>query len=54
MTDNIRLPDELGQQLRAARLAAGLSKTDLALKAGKMREVVYRLKSGDDSVHRCR
>ena len=38
MTDNIRLPDELGRQLRARREALGLSKSALAEKAGKVRE----------------
>jgi HTH-type transcriptional regulator/antitoxin HipB len=49
MADIIRLPDELGQQLQARREALGLSKTELARKAGKVREVVYRLEAGEDS-----
>ncbi len=49
MTDMIRLPDELGAQIRQRRQALGLSKTDLAQRAGKVREVVYRLEAGDDS-----
>lgn len=49
MTDNIRLPDELGQQLRARREALGLSKSALAEKSGKVREVIYRLEAGEDS-----
>lgn len=49
MTDSIRLPDELGRQLRARREALGLSKSALAEKAGKVREVVYRLEAGEDS-----
>jgi predicted transcriptional regulator len=49
MADNIRLPDELGQQLRARREALGLSKSALAEKAGKVREVIYRLEAGEDS-----
>jgi len=49
MTDKIRLPDELGQQLRARREALGLTKTALAEKAGKVREVVYRLEAGEDT-----
>lgn len=48
MTDNIRLPDELGQQLQAHRKALGLSKSALAQKAGKVREVIYRLEVGED------
>ena len=49
MADNIRLPDELGQQLRTRREALGLSKSALAERAGKVREVVYRLESGEDT-----
>lgn len=49
MTDNIRLPDELGQQLQTHRKALGLSKSALAEKAGKGREVIYRLEAGEDS-----
>lgn len=49
MTDTIRLPDELGRQLRARREALGLSKSALAEKAGKVREVVYRLEAGQDT-----
>lgn len=49
MTDIIRLPDELGAQLRQQREALGLSKSQLADKAGKVREVIYRLEAGDDT-----
>lgn len=49
MTDSVRLPDELGRQLRDRRLALGLSKSELAQRAGKVREVVYRLEAGEDS-----
>lgn len=49
MADNIRLPDELGHQLRLRREALGLSKSALAEKAGKVREVVYRLEAGEDT-----
>lgn len=49
MTDKIRLPDELGAQLRLRREALGLSKSELASKAGKVREVVYRLEAGEDT-----
>ncbi|GAA0744621.1 helix-turn-helix domain-containing protein [Ideonella azotifigens] len=48
MTDTIRLPDELGRLLKARREAAGLSKKDLAQRAGKVREVIYRLEDGED------
>ena len=49
MTDSIRLPDELGRALNEHRKALGLSKSGLAEKAGKVREVVYRLEAGQDS-----
>lgn len=49
MTDIIRLPDELGQQLRARREALGMGKAELAARAGKVREVVYRLEAGEDT-----
>lgn len=49
MTDTIRLPDQLGHQLRAHRQALGLSKSELAQRAGKVREVIYRLEAGEDS-----
>ena len=49
MTDSIRLPDELGRSLSEHRKALGLSKSALAEKAGKVREVVYRLEAGEDT-----
>ena len=49
MASNIRLPDELGVQLRQQREALGLSKSELADKAGKVREVIYRLEAGQDA-----
>jgi len=49
MADIIRLPDELGRELRQRREALGLSKSQLAQKAGKVREVVYRLEAGEDT-----
>lgn len=49
MTYTIRLPDELGSQLREHRQALKMSKSELAEKAGKVREVVYRLEAGEDT-----
>ena len=49
MTDTIRLQDELGTLLRQRREALGMSKSDLASRAGKVREVVYRLEEGEDT-----
>lgn len=48
MTDIIRFPDELGQLLRERREALGLGKKQLAERAGKVREVIYRLEAGED------
>ena len=49
MTDTIRLLDDLGRQLRERLEALGMTKSDLALKAGMVREVVYRLEGGEDT-----
>ncbi|MFN9504940.1 MAG: helix-turn-helix domain-containing protein [Rubrivivax sp.] len=49
MTDKLRLPDELVHALSEHRQALGLSKSALAEKAGKVREVVYRLEAGEDT-----
>lgn len=49
MTDIIRLQDELGSQLRERRQSLKLSKSELAEKAGKVREVIYRLEAGEDA-----
>lgn len=49
MTYNIRLPDELGRELRDRCRTLHLSKAKLARKAGRVREVVDRLTSGQDA-----
>ncbi|UXH79138.1 helix-turn-helix domain-containing protein [Roseateles amylovorans] len=49
MTDTVRFAEDLGLQLRQRREAMGLSKKDLAERAGKVREVIYRLESGEES-----
>ena len=49
MTDTVRLPDELGRQLREHRESLGMTKAELAEKAGKVREVIYRLEAGADT-----
>jgi transcriptional regulator with XRE-family HTH domain len=49
MSDKIRLPDELGRQLRERREALGMSKSEVAGKSGKVREVIYRLETGEDT-----
>jgi len=45
----LRLPTDLGDELRRRREALGMSKSELAAKAGKVREVVYRLEAGEDT-----
>ena len=46
MAYTIRLQDELGHELKRRREAARLTKSALAQRAGKVREVVYRLEAG--------
>lgn len=59
MTDTIRFPDELGRPLKTRRQELGrplktrrqelgLTIKDLAQRAGKVREVIYRIEAGDD------
>ena len=49
MGDNIRLPDELGRQLRDRRKALRMSKLKLAQRAGKVRKVIDHLEVGQDA-----
>ena len=49
MTDTPRLPSELGDLLRRRREDLGLSKKAVAERAGRVREVVYRLEGGDEA-----
>ncbi|MCF8209122.1 MAG: transcriptional regulator [Rhodoferax sp.] len=49
MTSTIRLQDELGEQLKEHRRAQKMSKSALAIRAGKVREVVARLELGQDT-----
>ena len=49
MADIIRLPDELGLAIQQRRKALRMSKTDLAERSGKVREVIYRLEAGEDT-----
>lgn len=48
MNDDIRLPIDLGNALQQHRKAAGLSVTEVAKRAGKTRDVVYRIEQGED------
>ncbi|WP_457394151.1 helix-turn-helix domain-containing protein [Roseateles sp. P5_E1] len=49
MTGTIRLPAELGELLRQRREALGLSKKAVAERAGRVREVIYRLEGGEEA-----
>lgn len=49
MNDEIRLATELGAAIRAARLAMGLSITELAEQSGRVRDVIYRLEAGKET-----
>lgn len=48
MKDGITLPRELGASLQRARTDAGLSVTEVAKRAGRVRDVVYRLEKGEE------
>jgi len=48
MTDRPRLPSELGELIRRRREDLGLSKTAVAERAGRVREVVYRIEGGEE------
>jgi HTH-type transcriptional regulator/antitoxin HipB len=48
MAYTIRLQVDLGRELKRRREAAHLTKSALAQRAGKVREVIYRLEAGED------
>lgn len=48
MAYKIRLLDEPGDQVRQHRKTLGMSKSKLTHRAGKVREVVYRIEAGED------
>lgn len=47
-TEILRFATDLGAALQKARLDAGLTVTDLAQKAGRVRDVIYRLEKGEE------
>lgn len=49
MADMIRMPSELGELLQQRREELGLSKKAVAERAGRVREVVYRLEGGEEA-----
>jgi len=48
MKDDITLPAGLGAALQRARTDAGLSVTEVARRAGRVRDVIYRLEKGEE------
>lgn len=48
MKDAIRLTTDLGTAIKEAREQAGLSITDVAKQAGRVRDVIYRLEAGEE------
>lgn len=47
--DVVRMPKDLGEAIKRAREASGMSITEVARKAGRVRDVVYRLEAGHDT-----
>lgn len=48
MEDVIRLPSDLGRVVMLERKARKMKATDIALRAGRARDVLYRLEQGED------
>lgn len=48
MKDTIRLPQDLGEAIRAARKESRLAATTIAERSGRSRNVLYRLERGED------
>ncbi len=48
MKDVIRLPRDLGLAIMAERKGRKMKATDIALRAGRARDVLYRLEQGED------
>lgn len=48
MKDTIRLPTDLGREIRKARLAGGFKTTEVARNSGRSRDVLNRLEKGED------
>ena len=48
MKDVLRIPSDLGRAVKQERLASKMKATDIALRAGRARDVLYRLEQGDD------
>lgn len=48
MKDKIRLPIELGEAIQRERKTRRMKATDIAARAGRARNVLYRLERGED------
>ncbi|MBT9492494.1 MAG: helix-turn-helix transcriptional regulator [Paucibacter sp.] len=48
MKDVIRLPSDLGHAVMRERKASKMKATDIAVRAGRARDVLYRLEQGED------
>ncbi|MEO6276980.1 helix-turn-helix transcriptional regulator [Roseateles sp.] len=46
--DTLRLPADLGTALKAHRQEHGLTAVDVAARAGRSRDILYRLERGED------
>lgn len=46
--DTLRLPTDLGAALKAYRQQHGLTAVDVAARAGRSRDILYRLERGED------
>lgn len=46
--DTLRLPADLGAALKAHRQQQGLTAVDVATRAGRSRDILYRLERGED------
>jgi len=46
--DILRLPTDLGAALKAHRQQRGLTAVDVAARAGRSRDILYRLERGED------
>lgn len=48
MQDVIRLPKDLGEAIKRARVAQGIKATDVARHSGRSRDILNRLERGHD------
>lgn len=48
MKDKIRIPADLGENIRETRIAARMSTIEIAKRSGRSRDVLSRLERGED------